>query len=425
MYIHIVQPGDTIYTIADRYGISPERLSLENDIASPNDLIIGEALVIIKPSQTYIVQGRDSIESIAKKHGMDVMELLRNNPNISGRELYPGEELVISYTDRRTETIKTNGFAYPFIEKSTLEKTLPYLTYLTIYAYQLTRKGNLIGIDDSEIIQLAKAYGTAPVMFITAANEGNTVDTDIAHILVSDVQAQNTFINNILSILHNKGYYGVNINTPYIQPEDRQPYVSFIAKITELLNKEGFWAAVTIEPSTFEVSTGIIYQGVDYTGLSQVANSVLYQLTYTWSAPYGLPISILPFNAVTQTLDNAIVLLTPEKCILGISNVGYLWEFPYFGAETNTKFLNYNSAIELAKDTGSAIQFNEVSRSSYFDFIDNEHEYMAWFKDARAIYPLIAYSRGNRLQGISVWNIMYFVTNLWLLMNAEFIIEKV
>ncbi|WP_073276154.1 LysM peptidoglycan-binding domain-containing protein [Anaerocolumna jejuensis] len=32
MYIHIVQPGDTITTIADSYGVSPERIAAENDI---------------------------------------------------------------------------------------------------------------------------------------------------------------------------------------------------------------------------------------------------------------------------------------------------------------------------------------------------------------------------------------------------------
>ncbi|SHO52864.1 LysM peptidoglycan-binding domain-containing protein [Anaerocolumna xylanovorans] len=425
MNIHVVQPGETIYTIANSYGVSPERLSVENDIIDPNSLTIGEALVIIRPGQTYIVQEGDSLESIAKNHEMDVMELLRNNPNVSGRELYTGEELVISYIGRKTVPIKTNGFAYPFIDRSVLRKTLPYLTYLTVYSYEITRKGNLIDIDDSEIIQMAGDYGVAPIMFITAPDEGDNVDTDIAHILISDEQVQNTFIDDTLSILHNKGYYGININTPYIQPQDRQSYVDFIAGITERLNSEGFLVIVTIAPSTFEVSTGIIYKGIDYIGLSQAANNVLYQLTYAWKYPYSLPISVLPFEAVMRTLDKATTLIPPEKCIVGTSIVGYLWEFPYFAARTNTNFLNYHSAIELAKDTGSIIEFNEPSRSSYFQYIENEREYMAWFKDSRVIYPTLAYSQGYGLEGISLWNIMYFITNIWLMVNSLYAIEKI
>ncbi|MGN6712781.1 LysM peptidoglycan-binding domain-containing protein [Anaerocolumna jejuensis] len=425
MYIHIVQPGDTITTIADSYGVSPERIAAENDISNPYKLAIGEALVILQPDKTYNVQKGDTLESIAKSQGTDVMELLRNNPNTSNRELYTGEELVISYADKRTAAVRTNGFAYSFIDRRTLEKTLPYLTYLTIYSYRITENGGLTEVDDSEIIQMARAYRVAPIMFITASNEGSSVNTDIAHTLISNTEIQTAFTNNILDNLHRKGYYGINIDTPFVQPQDRQAYVKFIAKITERLNSEGFFVTVTIAPSTFEVSTGIIYEGIDYTGLSQAANNVLYQLTYVWRYPHSLPISILPFDAIIQTLDKALMLISPEKFVLGFSNVGYLWEFPFFSAIINVNFINYNSAIELANDTGSSILFNEPSRSSYFKFIDSGLEYMAWLKDIRALYPMLEYAQSNELQGISLWNIMYFITNTWLVVNALYVIEKI
>ncbi|HHV09678.1 MAG TPA: LysM peptidoglycan-binding domain-containing protein [Clostridiales bacterium] len=425
MDIHIVQPGDTIYTISDYYGVSPERLSIENDIEDPDNLVIGEALVIIRPVQTYIVQEGDSLESIARAQGVDTMELLRNNPNVSGRELYIGETLVIRYEGRRTGTIKTNGFIYPFIDKDILRKTLPYLTYLTIYSYEVTQTGSLVDIDDTEIIQIAKSYKVVPIMFITAPIEESGVDKRIAHTLISDIQVQNTFINSILDVLRSKGYLGININTPFIEPQDKQPYVELIGKIRKRLNSEGFTVTVTIAPSTFEVSTGLIYGGVDYTGLSQTADNVLYLLTYAWRFQSNLPISTLPFNAILQTLRNAMRLIPPEKCMLGISNVGYLWEFPYFSAIINANFLNYNSARRLASDTGSVIQFNEPSHSSFFQYVDRGHEYMAWFKDARSLYPWIAYSQEYRLQGVAIWNITYFVAYLWLLINAEYVIEKI
>lgn len=424
MNIHVVQPGDTIYTIAGKYGVSPKRLSLENDIRAPYNLAIGEALVIFKPSRTYIVQRGDTLENIAEEQGTDVMELLRNNPNVSNRELYEGEELVISYADSRTASVRTNGFAYPFIERETLRKALPYLTYLTVYSYQVMPNGNLIDIDDTEIVRMAKEFGVAPIMLINAPHEGEDVDTEIAHNLISDTQIRNTFINSILSILRNKGYDGINIDTPYIQPLDREPYVEFISNITALLNREGFSVTVTIDPSTFEVSTGIIYNGVDYVGLSQAANSVLYQLTYAWRYHQSLPISILPFDAVIRTMDKAMALIPPEKFILGVSIVGYLWEFPYFEAITNANFLSYGSAIELANDTEAVIEFNEPSRSSYFQFLDDGREYMAWFKDSRVIYPLLAYALNSGVRSVSVWNIMYFITNIWLLINVQYKIER-
>jgi spore germination protein len=424
MNIHVVQPGDTIYTIASSYGVDPERLSIDNDITDPNNLILGEALAVFKPKQTYIVQEGDNLESIANTQGTDVMELLRNNPNISGRELYIGETLVISYVGIKAAKIKTNGFAYPFINIEILRKTLPYLTYLTIYTYEYKENGSIGDVIDSEAIQLAKDYGVVPIMFLAAANDEYNNNEEIAHILINDMKIQNKFIDNILKVLQNKGYSGVNMETPFVKPGDRKAYVNLITKITERLNSEGYSVMVTIEPSTFEVSTGIIYSGVDYEGLGNAANDVLYQLTYAWRYPSSLPISVLHFDAVMETLAKAVTRIPSDKCILGISDIGYLWEFPYFSAITIVNFLNNNAALELARDTDSIIQFNEPTRTTYFRYIDNEREYMAWFKDIRVIYPMLVYSQGYGMQGISIWSIMHFNTNTWLMINAQYEIEK-
>ncbi|WP_313130305.1 LysM peptidoglycan-binding domain-containing protein [Anaerocolumna sp.] len=425
MYIYIVQPGDTLYTIANAHGVSPERLALENDIQYSSNLVPGEALVIIQPSRTYIVQEGDTLESIALSQQIDIMELLRNNPSISDRGLYMDEELVISYAETKTAAIEVNGFTYPFVDRNILKKTLPYLTYLTIYSYQFTRDGNLIETDDMEIIRIARSYGVAPIMYITTVKDENNIDTEIAHILVSDTELQNKFIENIIVTLQTKGYYGINMDTPYIQPLDRELYVTFIETLTRRLNNEGFFVTVTVAPSLFEAATGITYTGVDFVGLSQAANTILYQLTYEWKYPYYLPISILPFDAVLHTLSETVAQFSPSSCILGITNIGFVWEFPYFSAITEANFINYHSAIELAYDTNSVIELNAPSRSAYFHYIENAKEYMAWFKDSRAIYSLIAYSQELGMRGISIWNIMSFITNIWLLIHVQFEIKKV
>ncbi len=424
MNIHVVQPGDTIYTIADQYSVNAERLALDNDISDPNHLIPGEALFIIRPIQTYIVQEGDSLANIADENGIDIMELLRNNPNLSYNNIPAGIELVISYGAEKTGAIRTGGFAYYYIDPETLRKTLPYLTYLYIYSYQIMPSGDLSDIDDLALIRMAKAYDVAPIMSITALNEVNGVETNIMHTLLTDIQIQDNFIYNIQSILYNKGYYGINIDTPFIQPQDQQAYVNFIDKITKRFNSEGFIVMVTLSPSVFEASTGIIYSGIDYVGLSRAANMILYQLTYAWRYRDNLPLNILPVNAVMQTATKAIQLITPEKFMLGISNIGYLWEFPYFAALTNVSYLSYNTAIQLAGDTGSVIQFNDPSYSSYFQYIPDGHEYMAWFIDIRAVELWSLYLRESGLNSLSLWNIMVFVTNIWLLINAKFEIVK-
>lgn len=114
MIIHVVQPQETIQSIAEIYGVSAEKLIIDNELINPEDLVPGQTIVITYPQKVYIVQDGDTLESIAVMHNISVMQLLRNNPILAGREyIYPGELLVISYgTNRSITTFLTNTIFY-------------------------------------------------------------------------------------------------------------------------------------------------------------------------------------------------------------------------------------------------------------------------------------------------------------------------
>jgi len=87
--IHIVQRGETIYSIARRYGTSVEAIASANAIVNPNWVYAGQRLTI--PTQdspettVYTVQWGDSLFSIARRYGTtaDALAALNglSNPN--------------------------------------------------------------------------------------------------------------------------------------------------------------------------------------------------------------------------------------------------------------------------------------------------------------------------------------------------------
>lgn len=117
MTIHVVQKGETINSIADKYGVSADRLILDNGIKNPSRLVVGDTIVILKPDISYTIQEGDTLGSIADKYEVTIFQLLRSNPYLSDREyIYPGETIVISYEENIIGAISTNGYAYPFID---------------------------------------------------------------------------------------------------------------------------------------------------------------------------------------------------------------------------------------------------------------------------------------------------------------------
>lgn len=427
MIIHVVQPGETIYAIAAKYNISVTRLIEENGLINPDDLVVGQTIVIAYPKQIYIIQEGDSLESIAATHGVTVMQLLRNNPYLSTKEfIYPGEILVISYNVQ--DKISINGYAYPFIDRETLRKTLPFLTYLTIFNYRSIGAGEIIGEDETEIIQIAKEYSVAPLMSLSTLTYQGTGDIDVVNNILNNPEVQDRHIETILNILQTKDYYGLNISIVHLNQGNRQLYENYITKLYNRLNNEGYVLFVTITPRIFLGANEITFERLDYTELSQVTNSILI-LSFGWGYSVGPPSATTPAYLVKAILDYSVSMIPPEKLFIGLSTIGYDWQLPYVIGITRANSLNTDAAIALASDVDATIFYDENAQAPYFEYTDYSSEapiqHIVWFKDARSVDALVKFVPEYGIQGVSVWNIMSYFTQMWLVINSQYEIEKI
>ncbi|MDR7812097.1 LysM peptidoglycan-binding domain-containing protein [Lacrimispora sp.] len=426
MNLHVVQPGETINSIAEYYNIPVDRLILENGITNPENLATGQTIVIVQPEVLYTVQAGDSLESIAKQHGTTPMELLRNNPYLSDMEfLYAGETIVISYQTNRKRTIATIGYTFSYIDRSVLIKTLPFLTYLTIFNYRTTSEGEIISnADDTEIIQLAKAFDVAPMMFISTMTEEGIVSREVTYNIINNPTVQDRFIDNALYILRTKGFYGINIYAENVTNGNIDSIAAYLKKASAIFHSEGYKVLVTITPATNVDIPGVNFERLDYSKLSEYADGIIFS-SYDWARSYSYPSAIFPVNILRELLDYVVSIIPPEKIFLGVTALGYDWTLPYVPGATEAVVISNNSAVQIAAENKIPIQFNEVAQSSYFYYIDSDGIlHVVWFKDARSFNARAGLIEEYNLQGISIWTIMRFDTRMWLIINTQYYIQK-
>jgi LysM repeat protein len=96
---YIVLPGDTLSSIADRFGLSNAQIVAANNLANPDDIVIGQSLVIpgqARPaSRHYVVRDGDSLSDIATSLGVTVTSLVSANQISDPNLVQPGQQLIV------------------------------------------------------------------------------------------------------------------------------------------------------------------------------------------------------------------------------------------------------------------------------------------------------------------------------------------
>jgi spore germination protein len=427
MLIHVVREGESIQSIADYYGISAARLIQDNGLEYPADLVTGQSLVIVYPELTYTVQQGDTLVGIANSFNVSLMQLFRNNPYLADRDyMYPGDIIVIRYNT--SGRITTHGNTLPYIDRRVLKKTLPYLTYLSILNYTATGEGEIITYyDDSEIIQMAKECGVMPLMLLTTLTLQGKANIGITFDILLNEDFQQRQIENILNILRTKGYYGVNLSFENISVSTLPLYESYFTRLAERLNDEGFLVFTTISSNITSSSDEISFEKVDYAVLERLSRNIIF-MDYQWATNTNPPSPITSIHETDIFLNYISGFIPSMKVVIGLAAIGYDWELPFAAGLSSVYCLTPERAVDLARNVGAEIQFDEVSQTPFFTYMvnkgGNQLAHIVWFIDARTINALLDLILKYALRGIGIWNITIYNPQLWLIINSQYEIEK-
>ncbi|WP_166431298.1 glycoside hydrolase family 18 protein [Lacrimispora saccharolytica] len=426
MIIHVVTPGETLQSIANQYGISPSLIISENELPNPENLVVGQSLAIRIPELIHIVKEGETLNSIAANYGVTVTQLWQNNPTTAIlRYLIPGEVIIIRFQgEKKIDDVIMNGYAYTFIDRTVLRKTLPFLTNLLIFNYGFTPEGILIPTEDEELIQIANEYGVSPIMVLAPMNEAGVFNSQLASEMFENEAGENELIENLVAALRAKGYRGVDIDFEFILPEDKEAFLSFIKKVHTRLSQEGFLTTVALAPKTSGTMTGLLYEAHNYATLGAVADEVLL-MTYEWGYTFGPPMATAPINNVRRVLKYGISVIDPDKILLGIPNYAYDWPLPFVRGTTEAESISNQQAIERAALFNVSILFDELAQSPYYYYTDyNDIEHVVWFDDVRSMNQKLRLIPQYGLIGGGVWQIMKFFPGLWNVVGSIFRVKK-
>lgn len=373
--------------------------------------------------EIYVVQPGDSVSAIAAAYQVDVDTLIYNNQLVYPYRLAIGQSLLIQNGGIRSMTIRSNGYAYPFISRWVLDNTLPYLSELSVFSYGFTEEGELVYplLDDTWMIDRALQNGVLPILTLTPFGVTGNFDNNLISAIVKNPVARDNLIQNLLVVMQNKSYGGLDIDFEFIKAEDRDLFTEFVRVCTEAMHNAGYQVSVALAPKISADQKGLLYEGKDYAALGAIADHVLI-MTYEWGYTYGPPMAVAPINMVSRVIEYAVTEIPPHKISMGIPNYGYDWPLPFERGVTRAKTIGNIEAVNIAIEQGVDIRFNELAGSPYFNYEDNGIWHEVWFEDVRSLQLKFDLIKEFGLRGPGYWQIMQLFRANWLLLADNFYI---
>ena len=374
--------------------------------------------------EIYVVRSGDSLYSIARRYGTDTGTLSYVNQLSDPSRLTVGQSLVIpTWSNAERRSIEVNAYVYPYVSGAVLEESLPYFTYLAPFSHSVTMEGELRPLDDGRLIEAALEDQTAPLLTVTNIGERGGFSSDIAHAVLTDEDVQNRLFGNIVSMLREKGYYGVNINFEYIYPFDRDSYSQFIAKAAERLHPLGYPVSTAIAPKESAGQSGLLYTAHDYEAHGRYADRVIL-MTYEWGYTYGAPQAVSPVNRIRNVLNYAVSVMPSGKILMGFSNYAYDWTLPWRQGDA-ARVISNAAAVELAVSKWAEIKYDTTAQAPWFNYTDAENRrHVVWFEDARSALRRLRLVEEYDLAGISIWTVDKLYRPALYVLQSMFSTEK-
>lgn len=322
-------------------------------------------------------------------------------PNIASvpasQELNPGKAVVAS-----GQQIKLYGWITPWNVSNTSSDL-----YAGASAFWAT-----VGTDGATITPRAdwgawqtykKTHGLSET-YLTVSGDPN--DTYIA---LTDLGKQSQHIANLLKLVNEQSFTGVDIDYEGLGIDNRELYTAFIRNLSNIFHQQGKKVAVTLEA---RIANQV---PMDWQALGQLADEVRIMAYDYHSHITDRPGPIAPLAWVAEIVSYASERIDPHKIVIGLGNYGYDWTAPDTDSgQWNGIGLSYDRAVSISTDeispvvhrTGIDDRGYDIGTIPMFTYVDTQsRQHEVWFEDATSLQEKVNAVANYQIKGVVFWSV--------------------
>jgi len=288
-----------------------------------------------------------------------------------------------------------------------------YMNQMPTDTFAVDGRGALRGNAPAPALQFAKSKGMKT--FATVSNfDAGGFDAKITHAILNQSKPRAQAISQMLKLVQQWDYTGINIDFESIDRTDRKAFSSFVHDVAQKMRAAGYLTVVSV-PAELKDNPEDSWTGAfDFAALGQTAD-ILQVMTYDEHGPWGTPGPVAGLNWVEPCIVYSVSAVPASKLSMGLPAYGYDWNTT---AKTGVQVFWKDIPALIAK-TGATPQWDSTSSSPFFTYhAADGSSHVVWYEDEKSIPMKSSLAVSHNLAGVSVFALGYDNLSFWQAVHA-------
>lgn len=450
--VYVVKQGDTLFSLARRYSTSAESIMQLNNLQS-NSLYLGqrlqiplyeEAIVTVdsagirrEPSTSagiiaYMVRGA-RLPVTGSAPGWYRVRIHNGSQGWVARQavqkrVYGGQkpiqEIVGFYTVQEGPSLPSSFQS--FVSHTGLISDLPLFFY-RISANNPTQIEKFSQFSDSDVHNLVAIAHRNNVKIMPVVHNllyregGTTLAKNVVRVMTGDSGSRAAFIGNILKLIEQFDFDGVNIDIEDVYKEDSAALSKFYTELGAAMARRGYFLSASVPARIRDEPFNPFSDPFDYTAIGRAVNQFIVMLYNEHGWPGSGPGPVVSIGWMEKVLRYTVTKVPRQKVVAAVSVFGFDFNLT---TKRNT-YVTYQMAMDLAKRFNKTVIFDQATQTPMFSYTDTDgSKHEVWFENAQSIRAKIDFAWSMGIRGVALWRLGMEDPAIWTMISNDVVVKR-
>jgi spore germination protein len=255
--------------------------------------------------------------------------------------------------------------------------------------------------DNEDLDLVAAARESDLNIFATVTNTkdaSGAFSRSVAAAILASPDARRRLIDNLVTLVEDKGYDGIDLDWEALKASDRRGFSSLVEDLAAALHGRHRFLSIAVAPKTSEPGQWDNQIFADWTRIGKAVDEFKI-MTYSYSGSWSDPGPQAPLAWVDRVLSFAESKVPARKISMGVPFFGFDW----YGGAVSTVSAHRGTALATLHHV--AVGRDAGSQEATLSFTDAGVAHAVYFQDQTAVAAKLAALRAHhpKIAGVSIW----------------------